>query len=37
RILRVARTIADLKTRSAIEREDLQCAIDFRALDQELR
>jgi magnesium chelatase family protein len=37
RILRVARTIADLKTKPAIEREDLQCAIDFRALDQELR
>ena len=37
RILRVARTIADLKTKESIEREDLQCAIDFRALDQELR
>jgi magnesium chelatase family protein len=37
RILRVSRTIADLKTREAIEREDLQCAIDFRALDQEMK
>lgn len=37
RILRVARTIADLKSKEAIEREELQCAIDFRALDQELR
>jgi magnesium chelatase family protein len=37
RILRVARTIADLQGRESIEREDLQCAIDFRALDQELR
>ncbi len=37
RILRVARTIADLKGKESIEREDLQCAIDFRALDQELR
>ena len=37
RILRVARTIADLRQNDAIEREDLQCAIDFRALDQELR
>jgi magnesium chelatase family protein len=37
RILRVARTIADLQAKDAIEREHLQCAIDFRALDQELR
>jgi magnesium chelatase family protein len=37
RILRVARTIADLRGADAIERQDLQCAIDFRALDQELR
>jgi magnesium chelatase family protein len=37
RILRVARTIADLRAADAIERRDLQCAIDFRALDQELR
>ena len=37
RILRVARTIADLRGKDAIERHDLQCAIDFRALDQELR
>lgn len=37
RILRVARTIADLRGNEAIGREDLQCAIDFRALDQELR
>ncbi|MCU1276513.1 MAG: ATP-dependent protease [bacterium] len=37
RILRVARTIADLQLKDAIEREHLQCAIDFRALDQELR
>jgi magnesium chelatase family protein len=37
RILRVARTVADLQDREAIEREHLQCAIDFRALDQELR
>jgi magnesium chelatase family protein len=37
RILRVARTLADLRRRDRIERQDLQCAIDFRALDQELR
>jgi magnesium chelatase family protein len=37
RILRVARTIADLQNSDAIERQHLQCAIDFRALDQELR
>jgi magnesium chelatase family protein len=37
RILRVARTLADLRQRDGIDREDLQCAIDFRALDQELR
>jgi magnesium chelatase family protein len=37
RILRVARTIADLQAKDSIERQDLQCAIDFRALDQELR
>jgi magnesium chelatase family protein len=37
RILRVARTLADLRGVDAIERRDLQCAIDFRALDQELR
>jgi len=37
RILRVARTLADLQGVEAIAREQLQCAIDFRALDQELR
>jgi len=37
RILRVARTLADLQSSDSIEREHLQCAIDFRALDQELR
>jgi magnesium chelatase family protein len=37
RILRVARTIADLQGCESIQREHLQCAIDFRALDQELR
>jgi magnesium chelatase family protein len=37
RILRVARTLADLRRADSIERGDLQCAIDFRALDQELR
>ena len=37
RILRVARTLADLDGREGIQRHDLQCAIDFRALDQELR
>jgi magnesium chelatase family protein len=37
RILRVARTIADLRSSERIDREALQCAIDFRALDQELR
>jgi magnesium chelatase family protein len=37
RILRVARTLADLQGADAIGREHLQCAIDFRALDQELR
>jgi magnesium chelatase family protein len=37
RILRVARTLADLRQHDAIDRYDLQCAIDFRALDQELR
>ncbi|MDB4969139.1 MAG: ATP-dependent protease [Myxococcales bacterium] len=37
RILRVARTLADLAARDVIGRTDLQCAIDFRALDQELR
>jgi magnesium chelatase family protein len=37
RILRVARTIADLQASESIQREHLQCAIDFRALDQELR
>jgi magnesium chelatase family protein len=37
RILRVARTIADLQGKPSIDREHLQCAIDFRALDQELR
>jgi magnesium chelatase family protein len=37
RILRVARTIADLQSCDSIERHHLQCAIDFRALDQELR
>jgi magnesium chelatase family protein len=37
RILRVARTLADLEACDAITRNHLQCAIDFRALDQELR
>jgi magnesium chelatase family protein len=37
RILRVARTIADLNKHEDIEKTDLLCAIDFRALDQELR
>jgi magnesium chelatase family protein len=37
RILRVARTLADLDGKEQIERNHLQCAIDFRALDQELR
>lgn len=37
RILRVARTLADLGGRDQIERQHVQCAIDFRALDQELK
>jgi magnesium chelatase family protein len=37
RILRVARTIADLEGEAAIARRHLQCAIDFRALDQDPR
>jgi magnesium chelatase family protein len=37
RILRVARTIADLEGRETISRDHLRCAIDFRALDQEMR
>jgi magnesium chelatase family protein len=36
RLLKVARTLADLGSRAAIARDDLQCAIDFRALDQEM-
>jgi magnesium chelatase family protein len=37
RILRVSRTLADLEGREQIGRDHLRCAIDFRALDQELR
>jgi magnesium chelatase family protein len=37
RILRVARTLADLAGQEQIGRDHLRCAIDFRALDQELR
>jgi magnesium chelatase family protein len=37
RILRVARTLADLQARDEIGRDHLRSAIDFRALDQELR
>ena len=37
RILRVARTLADLQGSDDIVRAHIQCAIDFRALDQELR
>jgi magnesium chelatase family protein len=37
RILRVARTLADLRGDEAVGSEHLHCAIDFRALDQELR
>ena len=36
RLLRVSRTIADLNGRTQISRVDLQCAIDFRVLDQEV-
>ena len=36
RILRVARTLADLRRHDAIDTLDLKSAIDFRALDQEL-
>ncbi|HEY7956943.1 MAG TPA: ATP-binding protein, partial [Polyangia bacterium] len=36
RLLRVARTLADLNGRDQIARADLQCAIDFRFLDQEV-
>jgi magnesium chelatase family protein len=35
RTLRVARTVADLAGAEAIALEHLQCAVDFRALDQE--
>jgi magnesium chelatase family protein len=37
RILRVARTLADLQGSDDIVRDHIRCAIDFRALDQELR
>jgi magnesium chelatase family protein len=36
RLLKVARTIADLNGRDAINKIDLQSAIDFRVLDQEV-
>jgi predicted ATPase with chaperone activity len=36
RIFRVARTIADLSLREQIQREDVQIAIDLRALDEEI-
>jgi magnesium chelatase family protein len=36
RTLRVARTVADLVGADAIGLEHLQCALDFRALDQEI-
>ncbi|HUS66865.1 MAG TPA: YifB family Mg chelatase-like AAA ATPase [Kofleriaceae bacterium] len=36
RLLRVARTIADLNGHDAIARADLQAAIDFRCLDEEV-
>jgi magnesium chelatase family protein len=36
RVLKVARTIADLNGHAELERSDLQVAIDFRYLDQEL-
>jgi magnesium chelatase family protein len=35
RLLKVARTIADLNGHDSIQRSDLSCAIDFRHLDQE--
>jgi magnesium chelatase family protein len=37
RILRVARTLADLEGQEQIGHKHLHCAIDFRALDQELK
>jgi magnesium chelatase family protein len=36
RLLRVARTVADLNGHEAIQRSDVQIAIDFRVLDQEI-
>jgi magnesium chelatase family protein len=36
RTLKVARTLADLAAKETIDRDHLQCAIDFRALDQEV-
>jgi magnesium chelatase family protein len=36
RLLRVARTLADLAGREAISRVDVQSAVDFRFLDQEV-
>jgi magnesium chelatase family protein len=36
RTLRVARTLADLAGHGEIDRDDLQAAIDFRALDEEV-
>lgn len=36
RLLKVARTIADLSGHGSITRGDLSCAIDFRHLDQEM-
>lgn len=36
RLLKVARTIADLAGHDSIRREDLSCAIHFRHLDQEI-